>query len=276
MTGISIGPFVLAGGRLAAVVALAVFLLALESVAWRRRRGGEADSFGRWPTLVIAGWVVAARAGYVFANGPAFATAPADIVKVWQGGFSTIAGGYGATFVIAVAALFRRGAVLPLASAAALAALVSSVTMIALTDRTHGASTLPTAVFTDLSGHAMPLGSPGTPVIVNLWASWCGPCRREMPMMQAIAATTPDVEIRFVNQGEPPDVIVRFLQSANLSVEDIRLDPDRSLMRRYAAFGLPTTLFFRADGTLAKGVVGETSRAEILRQIKIITTGGKE
>lgn len=53
MTGISLGPFVLAGGRLAALIALVTFLAVLELAAWRRRRSGLADSLGRWPTLVI-------------------------------------------------------------------------------------------------------------------------------------------------------------------------------------------------------------------------------
>ncbi len=278
MTAISLGPLVLAGGRLAALVALVSFLLTVEIVAWRRRRLGLPEGFGRWPVLVVAGWILAARAGYVVSNSAAFAASPLDILKLWQGGFSARAGGYGAILVIAASALARRGLILPLASAAILAGLVSEGTMLALTEqRPLGATTLSTARFADLSGHAAPLADPpGRPVIVNLWASWCGPCRREMPMLQEIAATTPGVEMRFVNQGESPEVIRRYLFEQLLSGADIRLDPERRLMARYLSLGLPATLFFRPDGKLQAGIIGEISRAEVLRQIDAIATAGQE
>jgi len=278
MTAVSLGPFVLAGGRLQALMALAVFLLVLEAVAWRRRRRGAVAGFGSWPTLVAVGWAVAARAGYVTSNWPVFSAAPLDVVKLWQGGFSTSAGAFGAAAVIVAAALARRGLVLPLAASALLGAGFSGAAMLAFAPAPgSGARTLTTEQFAGLDGQRTPLADPpGKPVIVNLWASWCGPCRREMPMLQEIAATTPSVEMRFVNQGETPGAIRAFLSGENLSGRDVRLDPKRSQMSRYGAVGLPATLFFRPDGSLAAGVIGEISRAEILRQIKNITTGGKE
>ncbi|GHE03708.1 thiol:disulfide interchange protein [Defluviimonas sp. 20V17] len=276
MTGISLGPFVLAGGRLAALIALAAFLLAIEGIGWwRRRRGtGGADGFGRWPTLVVLGWILGARAGYVVANWPAFAAAPADIVKLWQGGFSTQTGLTAAILTIAAAAFLRPRALLPLAVSAAVAGLASGATMLVLSaPQPVTATTLAPGPFAALDGHSAPLADPpGRPVVVNLWASWCGPCRREMPMLQQIAAQTPGVEFRFVNQGESPATIQRFLTQEHLSGADVRLDPRRSLMVRYLSLGLPATLFFRADGTLVQGSIGEISRAETLRQIRILET----
>ncbi len=280
MTGISLGPFVLAGGRLAALIALAAFLLLIEGVGWWRRRRGAAagDGLGRWPTLVVLGWILGARAGYVAANWPAFAAAPADIVKLWQGGFSAQAGLTTAILIIAISGFFRARTVMPLAVAAIVAGLASSVTMLALSPtRPATATTLAPGLFAALDGQSAPLADPpGRPVIVNLWASWCGPCRREMPMLQQIAAQTPTVEFRFVNQGESPATILRFLTQEHLTGADVRLDPRRSLMTRYLSLGLPATLFFRPDGTLARGVIGEISRPEILRQIRILETGAKE
>lgn len=276
MTAVSLGPLVLAGGRLAALIALASFLLLLEILAWRRRRRGVADGFGRWPALMVVGWIVAARTGFVVSNWPAFAAEPSDMIKLWQGGFSARAGAYAVVLVLAAAALSRQNAVLPLASAALLAAVISGAAMLALTPRSAGATSLTTEVFADLDGQSSPLADPpGKPVIVNLWASWCGPCRREMPMLKAIAATDPSVVMRFVDQGETPAAITRFLRSENLSTAGIRLDPARRLMARYGAIGLPATLFFRADGTLSAGVIGEISRAEVLSQMNLLTGKAK-
>ena len=276
MTALALGPFVLAGDRLAALIALLVYLLVIELVEWRRWRRGAAAGLGRWPMLVVLGWVLAARAGFVLSNGATFAARPLDVLKVWQGGFSATAGGYGAAFVIAAAALSARRAVAPLIAAAVLAALVSNGAMLALSARAPGGpGRLPAAAFADLDGRAAPLDPEGRPVVVNLWASWCGPCRRELPMMQEVAAQAPQVTLRFVNQGETPAAIRRFLAETHLSGADVRLDPERSLMARFGAIGLPATLFFRADGRLERGVIGEISRAELLRQIAAISAPGR-
>jgi thiol-disulfide isomerase/thioredoxin len=272
MTAISLGPFVLAGGRLAGFIAMVTFLVVTEAIGWYRRRHGGAEGFGSWPLFVVAGWIVAARAGFVIANPDAFASAPLDVLKLWQGGFSARAGTYGAILVIAASALARHRLVLPLATAAILAGLTSQVTMLSLSGyRPADATLLTTASFADLDGHIARLVAPGRPVVLNLWASWCGPCRREMPMLQEIAKSTPNVTMRFVDQGETPEAIRGFLFQQQLSGADVRLDPQRRLMTRYLSIGLPATLFFRADGTLAFGQIGEISRAEVLRQIAVIT-----
>ena len=273
MTALAIGPFVWAGDRLAAVIALLVFLGVTEAAAWRRGRRGRPGGLGHWPYLVILGWLLAARAGFVVQNLPAFAQDPLAVVKLWQGGFSARAGAYGAAFVIAAAALSARRPFLPLAVAAVLAGLVSTTAMLVLQARAPApAVALDLARFEGLDGPAgAPPLPPGRPVVLNLWASWCGPCRREMPMLQEVAAQTPGVAFRFVNQGETAPVIRGYLLANHLAGADVRLDPDRTLMARYGAIGLPATLFFDAHGTLVRGVIGEISRAELLRQIAELT-----
>lgn len=273
MTALAIGPFVWAGDRLAAVIALLVFLGVTEAAAWRRGRRGRPGGLGPWPYLVVLGWVLAARAGFVAQNLPAFAQDPLAVVALWQGGFSARTGAYGAAFVIAAAALSARRPFLPLAVAAVLAGLVSTTAMLVLQARAPApAVALDLARFEGLDGPAgAPPLPPGRPVVLNLWASWCGPCRREMPMLQEVAAQSPGVAFRFVNQGETAPVIRGYLLANRLAGADVRLDPDRTLMARYGAIGLPATLFFDARGTLVRGVIGEISRAELLRQITDMT-----
>ena len=57
------------------------------------------------------------------------------------------------------------------------------------------------------------------PVVINLWASWCPPCWREMPMMADVAANTNYARLVFVNQGEGAEVIRRFLETENLELD---------------------------------------------------------
>jgi len=103
--------------------------------------------------------------------------------------------------------------------------------------------------------------------VVNLWASWCGPCRREMPAFLKAQAQHPKVRFIYANQGETAITIRAFLTQQNLSLKNVILDPDRSWMTRFHASGIPTTLFFDADGKLVSSQVGELSDAALKDQL---------
>ena len=253
MQAVSIGPLVLAGDRLAAIIGIAIFLIATSILSAR-----VAARIGRWSSWALLGGLAAARLGHVIENGASFATELWRVAAVWQGGFSSP---WGAVGVAAAAAVWLRtgrevsGAVLALALA-----LFSWNVVWRLTNATPP-TPLPNLTLRSTGGEEASLTSfRGRPMVLNMWASWCPPCRREMPMMAEIAAERQDVTFLFVNQGEGGAAVERYLESANLTMQHVLLDPRTEVARNYAMPGLPATLFIGADGVLRSTHVGEISR----------------
>lgn len=71
-------------------------------------------------------------------------------------------------------------------------------------------------------------------VVVSLWASWCGPCQREIPMLEQAVAEYPDVRFLFVNQGKNLETVRHYLRQEGLSMEaSVLLEPEQSLARAF-------------------------------------------
>ncbi|HEV7436158.1 MAG TPA: TlpA disulfide reductase family protein [Pseudorhizobium sp.] len=210
--------------------------------------------------------LAAARLGHVLQHVESFASEPWRILAVWQGGFSWSAGAAGVALMLVV--LFLRSRKLAgWAMASVVAGIVATAATLALT-RSGTQVPATTSVFHSFSGAEATIGGSGRPTVLNLWATWCPPCRRELPMMAELAASTADVDFVFANQGEPSAKIDDYLRSANLSLPQAVLDPQLLLSRHYSAVGLPATLFLAADGTLAGSHLGEISREVLAEKIQ--------
>lgn len=108
----------------------------------------------------------------------------------------------------------------------------------------------------------------GQPLVINLWATWCPPCRRELPLLQSMADRNPGVHFVFANQGEPRAVVASYLTARDdVSLRTVVLDRDGLLSADLNALGLPTTYFFDAKGHLAVTHVGEVSSVELLNYL---------
>lgn len=104
----------------------------------------------------------------------------------------------------------------------------------------------------------------GKPVVLNTWATWCGPCRREMPLLLEEAARRQNVQFVFVNMGEGPEAIRIFLGEVKLKkIPNSLLDKRTELSEILHVQGLPTTLFFDAKGNLVDRHIGEINRDEL-------------
>lgn len=111
----------------------------------------------------------------------------------------------------------------------------------------------------------------GSPVILNFWATWCEPCRVEMPILQALyedAATQPGDHLHVVgvNLGESPSTIRTWVNELALSF-DIVLDPSGGLSRLYYLLGQPTTYIIAPDGRITHVFHGPVSEDRLRRAL---------
>jgi peroxiredoxin len=111
----------------------------------------------------------------------------------------------------------------------------------------------------------------GKVVFLNFWATWCIPCREEMPALERLHQTyqAQDLVIISIDLKESADQVKAFLQKHNLSFPSL-LDQNGSVFRDYLVVGMPTTYLIGRDGTmLARGVGGrDWTRAEALQLIQ--------
>jgi thiol-disulfide isomerase/thioredoxin len=99
----------------------------------------------------------------------------------------------------------------------------------------------------------------GTPAIVNFWATWCVPCRVEMPELQAFHQMHPDARVLAVNLGESRRLIVDWVRQFGLTF-DVVLDADQSIATLYHLRGQPSTYIVAPDGMITSIFYGPTTR----------------
>lgn len=99
----------------------------------------------------------------------------------------------------------------------------------------------------------------GTPVVLNFWATWCGPCQRELPALQAAAERYAGrVHFVGVDQGETAETVQGYVDRLGLTFT-IPLDEDHSVANRYNVVGLPITFFIDGEGVIRRVWMGEMS-----------------
>lgn len=260
---LQIGPLSFPYSVLLTLVAIALGGFVAKRLA--RAAGTEAD-----PTLthMLLVGLVAARLAFVWQWREQYFDLPLSILDIRDGGWEPTAG-------VVVALLFGmqraqrqpdlRKPVLAAAFTTGMVLLLGGIPTLLMSS---SAVPLPPLTLNSLEGGPVSLaGFTGKPIVVNLWATWCPPCQREMPAMQQAQAANPDVHFVFVNQGEEPRIISAFLDRHSLALRNVLVDPQR---RTGAALGhraLPTTLFFDAQGRLADTRIGELSQATLAQRL---------
>lgn len=104
----------------------------------------------------------------------------------------------------------------------------------------------------------------GRIVVMNLWASWCPPCRAEMPDLQRLADAHAGERMAIigVNEGESPQRARAFADSLQIRFP-IWIDGAQRYGRTYAALGLPTTIILDANGVVVRGFDGALTFAQM-------------
>ena len=117
----------------------------------------------------------------------------------------------------------------------------------------------PALALTDLDGRAWSLAAlKGKPVLLNFWASWCEPCRAEMPSLERLAKRhqKAGLVVLSVNYQEPPATIRRFLQTLPISLP-ILLDTEGDAASAWTPHVFPTTVLIDRSGRPSSSVIGE-------------------
>ena len=108
----------------------------------------------------------------------------------------------------------------------------------------------------------------GRPVVLNFWASWCVPCRREMPAFQALYERLgSQVAFLGINHQDSRDDALDLLRETGVQYPNGH-DPQGRVAHDYGVFGMPTTVFISADGEILARRTGEIHADELERSIK--------
>jgi len=126
----------------------------------------------------------------------------------------------------------------------------------------------PDFTLTTLDGDEISLAElRGKPVVLNFWATWCNPCQREMPALQATAEEyADDVVVLGIDQGESAAIVRPFIEEYGISYP-IPLDTKFEVASLYNVRGLPTTFFIDRDGVIRHFWLGEMNRITLAEGI---------
>lgn len=258
-----LGPLVLS---LPLLLAAAAFLLA--SFAGRRLgkdRGAEVERHLMWMLLL---GLLAARLAFVVQFRDAYLKSPLGILDIRDGGWH-VAVGLGVALAYMGIVLARRAALRkPLAAALGVGAGLWLAGALVLSANAPGDVRMPKLALPSMDGTTVALSTyEGRPTVVNLWATWCPPCQREMPVLHAAQLARPDVHFVFLNQGESPQKVAAYLRKSGLALRNVLLDGRSEVGAELGHRALPTTLFFDARGRLVDTRVGELSEASLAERL---------
>ena len=118
----------------------------------------------------------------------------------------------------------------------------------------------PPVSFTDIAGQRVTLSDfAGKAVLVNLWATWCAPCRREMPSLEKLQTRFEDkIAILAISEDVGgKKMVAPFIEELGLRVVKIYLDPKSSVGQGFNVDGLPTSILIYRQGRVVGRVEGE-------------------
>ena len=102
----------------------------------------------------------------------------------------------------------------------------------------------------------------GKIMIINFWATWCAPCRKEMPSLEKLGVKLPEIDIFAVNMEKPNNIKVdKFFKDIGVTNLKIYYDPELRLAKDFKLRGLPTSVLINKEGKEFGKVIGEIDYA---------------
>ena len=262
---LQIGPLVLPTSVLFMLIAVAA---ATFIGRWFGRRIGVDVEPMLFQTFVVG--VVVARLAFVLQYSTAYQASPLAVFDIRDGGWRPLAG-FAAAWLFAFGRQFKKPVLRkPLLAAVFAGTMVWGGGILSLS-LPGDEQKLPALALVSLQGSTVDLAQfEGKPTVVNLWATWCPPCVREMPVLHQAQAANPAVNFVFINQGESAQRVGPWLAARNLSLHNVLLDTQGQAPGVFKQRGLPTTLFFDANGRLVSIRTGELSEASLTEKLDSI------
>ena len=224
------------------------------------------------PAVLLLAGLLVARAAFVLQYREAYLRSPLSMLDVRDGGWNLLAGLAAAAVVGAAVALRRPPLRQSLTAGIATGALAWTLGSLLLVATAPDRARLPDLALRSVEGTEVSLASfQGKPTVVNLWATWCPPCVREMPVLQQAQAERTDVHFVLVNQGERATRVRDYLASRQLRLRNVLVDEGNALGAFTGHRALPTTLFYDAQGRLVDTRVGELSAASLAHRLSAIS-----
>lgn len=260
MSSIALGPLSLPIAQVLMIVAFAVALFA-GAVAGRR----EKVSVGGPLTDILLWSLVCARIGFVALYFDHYRDDLLGMIDIRDGGFHLLSGLVGCAIAVGWQLWRHPSMRQALGIAVTVGILVWALPWGLIKLMQIQGQGVPEVTVESRHGEdrTLPDMAGGQPMVVNLWASWCPPCVREMPVLEEAQETHEGIAFVFVNQGEGVPTINSFLDEHDLTLRNVVLDPQRQVASNTGSQGLPTTLFYNASGQLETVHHGELSSATL-------------
>ena len=217
--------------------------------------------------LAAALGLLVSRAGFVAMGWAGYVAEPLSTLNLRDGGWMPLAGLLTALGVLGGMAVHHAATRRPLIVGALAGLLLWGGATTAL--GVHQRPALPALSLASLEGPSVALhAQPGRPMVINLWASWCGPCQVEMPYLAQAQRARGDIRFVFVNHGERAETVQRWLAQQPYVLSNVLLDPQMALGAAVGTTGLPTTLFIDAQGRLVERHFGPLSAASLQARLQ--------
>ena len=269
MQSLSLGPFALP-------LAPVLLLLAVWLASWLARRLARQDADKAQGELAertvfhaaLLG-LLAARLAYLALHADAYLASPVSALDVRDGGWYAPAG-----LVAGGCWLAWRSMRWPMLRRPWLVSSTAGIALWWLASAASGSGTwqtMPAVQLAELEGArvvSLAEAARGRPVVVNLWASWCGPCRVEMPVLAAAQQRETSVGFLFVNQGESAATVQTYLRQQGLPLREVLLDSGSTLGQAIGSRGLPITLFYDAAGRQVDAHLGILNAAALESRLR--------